>query len=93
MFKLRKTDFVFLALLVLTWGFYIFYDGQFKYDINKTFNLSFIIAIEITVVSLLYGVWRYYSIKAGRQLGASDILKSMSSSQKNEDGQNNQDNK
>ncbi len=93
MLKLRKTDLVFLALLVLGWGFYIFYDGQFKYDINETFSLSFIIAIEVTVANLLYGAWRYYSIKAGRRLGTKDILESMLPPQKNEEGQNNQDNK
>lgn len=53
--------------LIISWTTFLSFDGKTNLDINQTFTFPLMAALEITAISLIYGIWRYNTSK-GRPL-------------------------
>lgn len=74
MYKIIKTDIVIAVILIGTWLFYLIFEGSTRFDINQTYTLPLLVAIEFTALATLFAAGRYYTAKKGK-IGLIDLMK------------------
>lgn len=52
---------------IIAWGTFLSFGGETNLDINQTFTFPLMVALEITAIALIYGIWRYNTSR-GRTL-------------------------
>ena len=72
--KIAWLDLVFIALVAAVWIFYLGHSGSTRFDINDTFTLPLLVAVEFTVLFLLYVLWRYSAARGDRSMGVRGLL-------------------
>ena len=68
MVKFIKTDFVVAAIILVTWVFYLTYDGATRFDISQSITLPLLAAVDFTGLAILYAIGRYYFAKKKGEL-------------------------
>jgi len=63
MVKFIKSDFIVAAIPLVTWVFYLTYDGSTRFDLSQTITLPLLLAADFTGLALLYVIGRYYMLK------------------------------
>ena len=62
--KLFKTiDITAIAIVIIAWTVFLLLDVRTNLDINQAFTFPLMVALELTAIAMIYGIWRYNTIK------------------------------
>lgn len=59
----KMIDITAVTVIVIAWTVFFAFDVRTNLDINQAFTFPLMVALELTAIALIYGIWRYNTVK------------------------------